>query len=111
MAGFMLIHLTRYYSDTLSLHLKQGGVRALLGVLFVSDCFSNISPAMQPGPPARGSLPWHLSPAESRSRPHAEAGSSCLFSAWQLWQQKIRQLVASWYVYSRSCPCFIKAEL
>lgn len=98
-------------SDTLFVASQTRRVSALLGVLFVSYCFSNVSPAMQSGrpvppSPTSGWSPWHLSPAESRSRPHVEPGRSCLFSAWQLWEQKIQQRVTSWHVYSRSCPCF-----
>lgn len=110
----MLIRSSWYWSDALFNASQTRPASALLGVLFVSYCFSNVSPALQTGRPVppgptSGSVPRHLSPAEPRSRPHAEPGRSCLFSAWQLWEQKI-QRVTSWHVYSRSCPCFFQAE-
>lgn len=81
--------------------LKFSLFRVLHTLLHFS--FPNVSPVSLSGlsiPPCPmcGSLPWHLSLAVFRSRPNAEPGRSCLFSAWRLCGQQTQHLMTSWHM-------------
>lgn len=76
--------------------------------------FPDVSPASLsssglpiPPCPMSGSLPWHLSLAVFRSRPSAEPGRSCLFSAWQLCGQQTPHLMTSWHTHSRPSAFYL----